>query len=87
VGGGALASNWGVGAATGAIGARGATASAMDFAGAAAAGAADGAALPRAALKNARWAAMASGLRARLGASGAVGGGMGVIGGMGWNYG
>lgn len=43
-----------------------------------------GAALPRAALKKARCAAMASGLRARLGPRGVVAGATGVIGGMGW---
>ncbi len=44
-------------------------------------------ALPRAALKNARWAAIASGLRVRAGVVGATGDVMGVIGGMAWNYG
>ena len=86
LGGGAFASNMGAGAADTA-GARGAAVWATDLVGAAEGAAAGGAALPSAALKNARWAAMASGLRVRVGAIGAVGGAMGVIGGMGWDYG
>jgi hypothetical protein len=80
-GGGAAGSNRGGGAA-GTLAARGVSDAASIFVGAAGAGAAWGAALPSAAVKKARWAAIASALRARAGAVGGEGGAVGGMGGM-----
>lgn len=82
LGGGAAASNGGAGRAGGAAD-LGGSASASAFTGWGGAGGAWGAALPSAAVKNARWAAIASALRARVGAVGVAVGESGVIGGMG----